>query len=704
MVTMRAFILVFFLLSCAQGYCNEKIPLTQKIKNDLYELRELVNNNKPVNKNPLNAYQFENFSSRSYLYYYRALGNALIAKNKQKAQKFLYLNKVISDLKLAKLSPNSEPERIDLLLTDTKKELIELCIKEKNYRLVIDTIEQLPARDKSLPRFIIFYAYALFKSARYDDFKRLAAQYKNILNDEKIILSTLQIMPDWKSLTSTISDVAKPVVETKAPAEYSKKFLLENIKPSLDLLHKAKHFSQSYEIFKSASALYFSLLNKADKNIQEKNFLSSFQHAMYAFAPSFIDELIMAHWKQADLNTAGKLSRAFLSQFEGHALYPKTLYNLGRIEEDSRNYKTALAFFKQYIEISDNPVYLELARFRSAWVLHLAKKEKEAKPYFEEYVKYYPEGRYASTCEYFLLKHQGKAEITNFVKKYPLNIYSYILADEQKLSNDDIVKILAKEDNLKALEEHFTIFKADIKTLSLLNQARELLSLGLSDQAIKILKSFASEEKSETFALYLANQMHELKDTHGDVSNLIKAAAAESVFLNHIPWTRLFPKYKEERVKNILAELNSKLPMHLIFSIMRQESAFDPKARSKADAQGLMQLTKGTANEAARQLMIKDFSLFNEEDNLKLGIRTFAELLKKFDNRLDYALSAYNAGETPTRLWIKLRGDLTPIEFIESIPYPETRLYIKNILKNYAIYQLIYHEQPAKLVSFNGEA
>ena len=108
-----------------------------------------------------------------------------------------------------------------------------------------------------------------------------------------------------------------------------------------------------------------------------------------------------------------------------------------------------------------------------------------------------------------------------------------------------------------------------------------------------------------------------------------------------------------------------------------------------------MQLTLGTANQAAKNLQLKTYTLFKEEDNLKLGIHTFNALLKKYNNRLDYALSAYNAGPVPTDLWIKLRGHLEPLAWIESIPYPETRIYIKSILRNYAVYQMLYTDKAA---------
>ena len=256
----------------------------------------------------------------------------------------------------------------------------------------------------------------------------------------------------------------------------------------------------------------------------------------------------------------------------------------------------------------------------------------------------------------------SKESAHSFIKKYPLNLYSYILADEFKLANNNIITTLSLEPNFKAITNNFNIFRADIKTIGQLNLVRELLDFDLKEDAIKVLKNIAFVEGNELLALYLAAQLHELKDTHGEVSLLVKAFSNAAMLREHISWKSLFPEFRMDSIRKALKEQESMLSEFLVLSIIRQESMFEPLARSAANAQGLMQLTQNTANQSARSLGIKDFSLMKEEDNLKLGIKTFSALLKKFDNRLDYALSAYNAGETPTRLWIKLRGDLAPLE------------------------------------------
>jgi len=675
-----------------------------KIKDALADLKKHIENKQPLDKNPLETYQFDSFSSQAYLLYYRALGFSLMANNKNASQKRLFLNRALTDLRLAQRSPGIESQRIEQLVTAVLKELVDLAFLEKKYALIINLIDQLAPSDKHIDKYIIYYAYALFNISKYDDFRKLVSKYPKIFIDEKIILSNLPSKPRWELEIAKISldpqmVSMKPVLD--AP-KYTKNALLENPQFLLGYLDKSSYFSDAESIFKLASPMYFSLAKKINSTSLEGEFVRIFGRLMSSFAPNFLDELIMTHWKQADLPTAQRLSEAFFKHYEGHSLYPKVLYNYGRIQEDAKNYTEAFDAFKRFLAISDNAAYDEFARFRAGWVLHLAKKEAQAKPYFAEYVKKYPEGRYASTCEYFLVKASGSHELAqNFIKKYPLNLYSYILADEFKLANTNILDSLSLENNLKSLGNKFNGFKADIKTLAQLKLIHELLDFGLNQDAIKVLKSFPAEH-NDLFGLYLAAQLRELNDTHGEVSNLVKVFSNAPSLRKYIPWKSLFPQYNFQTIEKELASQNLKLSTFFVLSIIRQESMFEPKARSTANAQGLMQLTKNTAQQAAQSLGLKDYSLLKEEENIKLGIKTFSQLLKKFDNRLDYALSAYNAGETPTRLWIKLRGHLAPIDFIESIPYQETRQYVKNILRNYAVYKMIYNQQATTLVSYNN--
>jgi soluble lytic murein transglycosylase len=105
-----------------------------------------------------------------------------------------------------------------------------------------------------------------------------------------------------------------------------------------------------------------------------------------------------------------------------------------------------------------------------------------------------------------------------------------------------------------------------------------------------------------------------------------------------------------------------------------------------------MQLLYGTAREvAARQGMrIKRWDLYNPPINIRLGTDYLKRLLDKYDGKLHLALAAYNAGAHRVDAWLNSFGEVPDDEFIELIPFTETRSYVKNILRNYYYYRFYY--------------
>jgi soluble lytic murein transglycosylase len=129
----------------------------------------------------------------------------------------------------------------------------------------------------------------------------------------------------------------------------------------------------------------------------------------------------------------------------------------------------------------------------------------------------------------------------------------------------------------------------------------------------------------------------------------------------------------------------------LLVAIIRQESVFDVEALSPAGARGLAQLTQGTAALTARGL---DVTFYPEwitvpDLNLHLGAAHLAELLRRF-GRLETAIAAYNAGGSPVRRWLERDGADDPDQFIELIPYPETRGYVRSVMRNRELYRILY--------------
>jgi soluble lytic murein transglycosylase len=170
-----------------------------------------------------------------------------------------------------------------------------------------------------------------------------------------------------------------------------------------------------------------------------------------------------------------------------------------------------------------------------------------------------------------------------------------------------------------------------------------------------------------------------------------------AVPLDEVPkayWKVLFPQpYWSDLVAD--SQKNG-LDPYLVASLIRQESEFNAGVVSHANAYGLMQLLPSVGKSMAKKSGMKGFNtnqLLNPTVNLELGTKNLQQVLDRFGGQQEYALAAYNAGDVPVRQWMAA-GDYQDIpEFVESIPYTETRDYVQAILRNREIYRALYGPQ-----------
>ncbi|WP_306015668.1 lytic transglycosylase domain-containing protein [Oceanicaulis sp. MMSF_3324] len=133
----------------------------------------------------------------------------------------------------------------------------------------------------------------------------------------------------------------------------------------------------------------------------------------------------------------------------------------------------------------------------------------------------------------------------------------------------------------------------------------------------------------------------------------------------------------------------------LTYSVIRQETEFDPQAISGAGARGLMQMMPATARQTARQLDLPySFHWLTDDPNynLTLGMAHLQEVVTDYEGSLVMALAAYNAGGHRVRRWVRNYGDprtddIDPIDWVESIPFSETRNYVQRIIENLQVYR-----------------
>ena len=132
---------------------------------------------------------------------------------------------------------------------------------------------------------------------------------------------------------------------------------------------------------------------------------------------------------------------------------------------------------------------------------------------------------------------------------------------------------------------------------------------------------------------------------------------------------------------------------YLVFAIIRAESKYETRAESPVGAKGLMQIMPDTAKWISKQMGTKDFNpedLHDPAVNIRLGCWYVKNLQDEFDKNTPLSVAAYNAGRGKVQEWVQAgTWDGNPHK-MEGIPYPETRQYVRNVLKNYEAYQVIY--------------
>ncbi|MDR1114052.1 MAG: transglycosylase SLT domain-containing protein [Candidatus Margulisbacteria bacterium] len=234
----------------------------------------------------------------------------------------------------------------------------------------------------------------------------------------------------------------------------------------------------------------------------------------------------------------------------------------------------------------------------------------------------------------------------------------------------------------------------------------ELVKLGEYADALAEARLLTDHNKQERIStalrIYLAHAAYR-SGSYLDAINLSAGVLADAerthdhtVLAPPELWRICFPQAQAELVRANAAK--NKLPVNYVYALIREESRFDEKALSPANAYGLMQLIPATALQVLRQeqILTDGFApeiLRRPDLNILLGTVYLRQMLEQFGDNQYLALAAYNAGPTAAARWLRQHGGLKNFDidiFVESIAYTETRNYVKRVMRGYWLYELIY--------------
>ena len=238
--------------------------------------------------------------------------------------------------------------------------------------------------------------------------------------------------------------------------------------------------------------------------------------------------------------------------------------------------------------------------------------------------------------------------------------------------------------------------KPSAATEALLERGVLLHALGLDDAALQELQT-ADYRLRDAYLVGL--EIGRQSSARGDRFRAMRAMKRYGYGYLRFPlesvnrefWEYLYPLGWEKPLRARAAR--HKLDPYLVAALIRQESEFNPSARSHAGALGLMQIMPATGAQLFRRLGIPNFAarkLTQPDISLRLGTFHLKNVLDLFEWNLEYALAGYNAGERRIDDWLLLGEFDEPGEFAETIPFSETRGYVQSIVRNRDMYERLY--------------
>jgi soluble lytic murein transglycosylase len=401
-----------------------------------------------------------------------------------------------------------------------------------------------------------------------------------------------------------------------------------------------------------------------------------------------------------DLNDLKRIVAELESNFPQSPWLAEALYSSGNQYLLRRDYATAAEYYSTLATQFPSSKYAATAHWRAGWLSYRQGLYADATRLFDEQIRLYPgatetvsalywRGRIYETQEH--KPAQAAANYRALIRAYPH--YFYAQMSRQRLAALGNAQLAAQPllDGFQAppvpqLEESFP---SDSPHLA---KARLLANAGLNEY---IAQEIAADPDSSSWSALAEAQIYASYGENFRGLRLMKRAlpSAGTASIQSIPlayWRILFPEPYWQTIKAESAKHN--LDPYLVAALIRQESEFNPSAISPANAYGLMQLLPAVGKSMAHQEGLEHFQtfqLFDPAINIRLGTRYLRRTLDKFGGVTEYALAAYNAGDERVHDW-EAAGPYQGIdEFVESIPFTETREYVESILRNLETYKAI---------------
>jgi soluble lytic murein transglycosylase len=539
------------------------------------------------------------------------------------------------------------------------------------------------------------FQYALARAYQTQgDTQKAAALYRSIFGMHPLTFEATQSMTQLNAMGMPASAAerklrADQLFNAKRYSEANAEYLAIRNSPSLSEADR-----DALEVYSAVCDLKLKRLSRKDAERLPATSEDSAALKMYLLAEISRTE--------KDRASHDELIGQMVEKYPKSRWLEEALYSGGNMYLLTHDSKQAIYHYQLLVDHFPNSMYAPSAHWRVAWMDYRLRNYSDAARLMDEQVVRYGAGIEAPNALYWrgrIYEDQAHdfAQAANYYRALSANYANYYYAYLAKqrlavLGNQPAVAptaALAYVRKLLIPDLVGTVPQDDPHFI----KAKLLANAALNEY---IGPEIAVSAGSAEWGVLAQAQIYA---SYGEYPRVLQALKKSGISFFAIPpskvpveyWKLMFPQpYWSDLVSD---SGRNGLDPYLVASLVRQESEFNPGAVSPAHAYGLMQLLASVGKENAKKEGLKGFQtaqLLNPATNLQLGTRNLKSVLDRFGEQPEYALAAYNAGDVPVRQWMA-NGEYKDIaEFVESIPYTETRDYVQAIMRNREMYRMLY--------------
>ncbi len=370
--------------------------------------------------------------------------------------------------------------------------------------------------------------------------------------------------------------------------------------------------------------------------------------------------------------------------------------------EDQGKFDEAIAMFRQVAKLGDSASQRAEGLWRTGWAQYRTARYRDAAETFRAVVELHVNG-FEPQAMYWAARAEehGKSngvgeQYARVCQRHAYSYYCQLAARRASLPPVSPVMVAVERPAGEEAERLPENRRPEIEKHAVYQRGIELKTLGFAQDAARELGVLTEQYSRDQDVLLAFSTMLSEVGAYHPALRVAKVHFKEKLERSGLPtapalWTVAYPT---GLVPTIAAQGITAVDPYLAAAIIREESQYDEKAVSVVGAVGLMQLMPVTANAVAQRYgfpTVGREELFDQETNIRLGVRYLGQLLEQYNGNLAHAVAAYNAGPIAVNSWIAVHRGRDQDEFVELIPYQETRLYVKRVLRSYGEYRRLHN-------------